>query len=159
MKKTIFIILIFIAVRGTGQDKAALNRVDSTIIAQVIKPAEQEAQMNKTEIDWEGLRKKISEKYSSTEADRSVTKAEIYYYYYRDWPKFSTAIVHYTEAYEDKDDSKLMNKNAQFILQHSDNKDEWKTALTWIQHALEKDPSNETYKTTQDALKKKIEGE
>jgi hypothetical protein len=154
MHKFLFSSLILSATFAHGQDKRALDSVDKVIINQIIAPAEQSAASQ--EPSWTAILLQIKATYSDTQADRAITKAQIYYYYNKNWPKFSTAIVHYTETYEDKDDLKLMNKNANFILQHSTDPKELATARSWMKHAIEKEPSNETYKTTYDALGEKL---
>ena len=106
--------------------------------------------------DWDALIKTITGKYDQVFADRTVTKAKIYYSYGKDWPVFTAAIVHYTEAYENKEDYKLMNKNANFILKYSSDKSELKTALGWMQPAAAKEPANETYRETVRASNEKL---
>jgi hypothetical protein len=94
---------------------------DSIILADVILPLVGRA-TNAHEIpDWQVLGQDISTKYGDNYVDRNVTKAKIYYYYGKDWRLFSQSLVHYTEAYEDKEDFKLMNKNAKMVLQYSQN--------------------------------------
>jgi len=135
-----------------------VQRNDSIIIADMINPRVQEAGEQGQDPDWEGLRASVALKYDGSYADRTVTKARIYYYFGKDWSLFSTAIVHYTEAYEDKEDLRLMNKNAKFILKYSQNPAEWKTALGWVKHAVEKEPANAAYKETYEGLEAKIKG-
>ena len=139
-------------------DEMKYLRNDSIILADMINPQERDAQSNGQEPDWEGMRANILLKYDGVAADRAVTKARIYYYYSKDWALFATAIVHFTEAYEDKEDLNLMNKNAKFILRYSQNPKEWKMAQAWVKHAVDKDPSNAGYKETWDALEAKIKG-
>jgi hypothetical protein len=149
--------LMILSLSTHAQDKKALDSVDKMIIQQIIKPAE--AKAGGREPDWIGITQQIKASYSDTQTDRAITKAKIYYYYGKDWAQFSTAIVHYTNAYEDKDDAQLMNTNANYILQQSHNPAEWKAALGWIQHVLDKAPDNNTYKTTRDALQAKFNGQ
>ena len=139
-------------------EERQMDHRDSMVIAEMIDPAVNEAKGNSQEPDWEGLRAQVTLKYDGSVADRTVTKARIYFYFGKDWSLFSTAIVHYTELYENKENLKLMNKNAKFILQYSQNPTEWKTALGWVRHAVEKDPSNTAYKETYEALGAKVKG-
>lgn len=157
MYKLSLSILLLSATFAQAQDKHTLDSVDKLIIAQFITPAEEKSPDQ--EPAWGALRIRILASYSDTQADRAITKGQIYFYYGRDWAKFSTAIVHYTDAYENKDDARLMNKNADFILQHSQNPKEWKAAQGWVKHILDKDPSNTACKTTYDALTSKINGQ
>jgi hypothetical protein len=148
--------LIFVASRADAQDKHSLDSVDQVIIDKIITPAEQAG--GDAEPNWSSIKQQTLAGYSAVQTDRAVTKAQIYFYWTKDWPKFSTAIVHYTEAYEDKDDLDLMNKNAKFILQWSADPKEWATALRWIQHGVDKAPDNADYKATRDGLVAKING-
>jgi hypothetical protein len=142
-----------LSVVANAQDKKSLDSVDRVIMQQIIKPAEEKA--GGQEPDWILIVQQIKASYSDVQTDRAITKAKIYYYYYKDWAQFSTAIVHYTDAYENKDDLKLMNTNAKFILEHSTNPSELRAALGWIKHATEKEPSNSEYQQTYQALQAK----
>lgn len=148
--------LVLFSARVQAQDKKALDSVDKVIIKTIIQLAERAA--GEAGPNWAAIEAQIWASYSEIQCDRAVTKARIYYYYGKDWAKFCSAIVHYTDAYEDKDDAALMNKNAGFILQRSQNPTEWKAALGWIPHALDKDPESQTYKATRDALSAKLVG-
>jgi len=154
--KALFSSILFLPIFLHAQDKKALDSIDKVVIAQIITPAEQQAARQNQPPAWDEMTKEITAKYSATEADRAVTKARIYFYYGKDWALFSAALVHYTTAYEDKEDLRLMNKNATYVLQHSTNPEEWKTARGWVKHAVDKEPSNATYKATYDALTEKI---
>ncbi|HXB07667.1 MAG TPA: hypothetical protein VNW04_11135 [Puia sp.] len=149
--------LLFMALAGRAQDKKALDSVDKIIINSIIKPAEQAA--GDQAPNWAALEAQIKASYSDVQTDRAVTKAKIFYYWSKDWPQFSTALVHYTDVYEDKEDFKLMDKNAKMVVDHSTNLRDWKAALTWVQHAADKEPGNAEYKATVDALKAKINGQ
>lgn len=132
------------------------RRNDSVILENIIKPLVIQANASQEMPDWQVLGQDISVKYGDSYVDRNVTKAKIYYYFGKDWPLFSRALVHYTEAYENKEDLKLMNKNAKMVLQYSQDQDELKTALVWVKHAVDKEPGNTTYKSTYDGLVVKI---
>jgi hypothetical protein len=155
MHKILAIALLFVTVSVKAQDKHALDSVDKLIISTIINPAEREA--NVDEPNWTAIGVQVRASYTEVQADRAITKAQIYYYYNKDWPKFSTAIVHFTNAYEDKDDLKLLNKNAGFILEHSTDQSELKAAQGWMKHAVDKEPSNTTYQETYKALTAKIQ--
>lgn len=142
--------LCFLTLAATAQDKRTLDSTDKVILTNIIRPAEQAA--GGREPDWTALTEKIKDAYSPVQADRAVTKAQIYYYWNKDWPKFSKALVHFTDAYEDKEDGQLMNRNAKMILDHSADPADWKAAQAWIKHALDKEPTNATYQTTYDGL-------
>jgi len=132
----------------------AVRAKDSTIKAGIIEPAEQNA--GDQAPDWAALTQAITQKYDATTADRTITKAKIYFYYYKDWPTFCADIVHYTDNYELADDYKLLNLNAGMILKNSDNQNDLKEALKWSKAALGSDPANEKFKTTYDALLAKV---
>jgi hypothetical protein len=149
--------LIFSTLSTQAQDKKALDSVDKVIINGIIKPAEQAA--NGQEPNWTAISQLVRASYTDVQTDRAITKSKIYYYYGKDWAQFSTAIVHYTDAYENKDDGELMNKNAKMILDHSQDPKECKAALAWIQRALDKAPDNSSYKATRDALNAKLVGQ
>jgi hypothetical protein len=129
-------------------------QTDKTIMADIIRPALGAGQ----EPDWKILRTTIVAKYGDTYADRNVTKARIFYFYGKDWAQFSTALVQYTQNYEFRDSLSLMNKNAKMVLEHSDNPADWKAAQGWVKYAADKNPSNEEYKATLEALGAKIGG-
>jgi len=99
----------------------------------------------------------ITTKYDGTYADRNVSRSKLFYYWAKDWALFSTALVHFTDVYENKEDLQLMNKNAQMVLEHSTNPVELKAATAWVKHAVDKDPSNTTYRETYTALVAKSE--
>ena len=127
---------------------------DSLIKVQIIDPAVQEAQGEAP--DWNALTSEITKKYDATYADRTITKGIIYFTYGKDWPAFTAAIVKYTVKYEDIDDLKRMNKNANYILQYSADKKELMTALGWSKHTVDNEPSNEDYKKTYADLTAKL---
>lgn len=127
---------------------------DSIIIADIINPAEQDAQGEAP--DWAALTKTITEKYDAIYADRTVTKAIIYFTYAKDWPAFTAAIVKYTEKYEPKDNLKLLDKNARMILKNSEDKKELIAALGWSKLTVDKEPTNTAYQQTYNDLKAKI---
>jgi hypothetical protein len=149
--------LIFSTLSSRAQDKKALDSVDKVIISTIIKPAESAA--GSVGPNWVAIGQQVRVSYSDEQTDRAITKAKIYYYYGKDWAQFSSAIVHYTDTYENKDDGELMNKNAKMILDHSQDPKEWKVALGWIQRALDKAPDNSSYKATRDALNAKLVGQ
>ena len=154
MYKFLMSSLLLLAVTTHAQDKKSMDSVDKVIIRGMIQPAEEQAGTN--EPAWAAISQQIRMTYSDTQADRALTKAQIYYYYGKNWPRFSTALVHYTETYEDKNDFPLMNKNANFVLTYSANPREWQSAQAWIKTAVDKEPGNNTYKTTYDLLTAKI---
>ena len=156
MYKLVLSSLLLVSSLSYAQNKKSLDSVDKIIISQIITPAEQRDPGQ--EPQWTALTQQIKATYTDVQADRAVTKGQIYYYYGKNWPKFCAALVHYTEAYEDKDDLALMNKNANFILDRSTDPKELATALGWIKHAVDKEPSNEKYKATYDALAAKVNG-
>jgi len=98
----------------------------------------------------------IAQKYGPVTADRLATKAKIYAAYGNDWPVFTAALVHYTDAYENPDDSALLHKNATMILQHSSKKTELVRALAWINHSLSVDASNAVYQKTKQAIENQL---
>ena len=134
-------------------------QTDKTIRAQIIKPFIAAADQQGQAPDWKVLRTTIVAQYSDTYADRTITKARIIYYYGKDWPQFSSALVEYTAKYEYRDSLSLMNLNAKMVLDHSDNPAELKAALAWAKYASDKNPSNDEYKATCDALKAKLNGQ
>jgi len=127
---------------------------DKTIMHEIIQPALQQHQ----EPDWAVLRTTITTRFDAGYADRNVTKAKIYCCYGKDWARFSSALVQYTKNYEWKDSLSLMNKNAKMILDNSNNPEDWKAAQSWAKYAVDKNPSNDTYRATYDALTAKING-
>lgn len=131
-------------------------QADSIILQQMILPVVKDGLSQNQEPDWTVLRTTIVSRYDTSYGDRNIIKAKIYYFYSLDWAKFSAALVQYTNAYEYKGNLKLMNKNAKMILEHSQDPAEWKAAQAWVKNAVEKDPTEEKYKSTYDALTAKI---
>ncbi|HWB94249.1 MAG TPA: hypothetical protein VG605_20485 [Puia sp.] len=131
---------------------------DKAIMHEILNPALQNARSQNQEPDWKALAATISGQFNSSYADRNITKAKIYYFYGRDWSQFSTALVQYTQNYEYRDSLSLMNKNAKMILDHSQNPADWKAAQSWAKYASDKNPSNDAYRATYDALTDKIAG-
>jgi hypothetical protein len=156
MHKLLALGLMMLSLSTHAQDKRALDSVDKVIMKTIINPAEESAGSEVP--NWVAISQQVRTSFSDIQTDRAVTKAKIYYYYAKDWAQFSTAIVHYTDTYENKDDGVLMDKNAKMILDHSQDPKEWKAALGWIQHVLDKAPDNQTYKATRDALNAKLVG-
>lgn len=137
----------------TTHDPATKSR-DSLAINQIILPAEKAA--GEEAPDWSALTLTITKKYDATTADRTITKAKIYFYYNKDWPAFCAGIVNYTNHYELADDYKLLDLNAGMITQYSTDQSQLKEALRWAKAAADSDPSNEKYKATYEGLKAKI---
>jgi hypothetical protein len=157
MQRMLALSITLFAFSAYGQDKKALDSVDKALINTIISPAENAA--GSSEPDWTAIQTKVRASYTDVQTDRAITKAKIFYYWNTDWPKFSTALIHYTEAYENKDDLELMNKNATMVLEHSEAQKDWQVALGWIQHAVDKAPGNADYKSTRDGLKAKLAGQ
>jgi len=141
---------------GVTEHDPAIRAKDSTIKVNLIGPAEQSAGGEAP--DWAALTQTITQKYDAITADRTITKAKIYFYYYKDWPTFCDAIVHYTDKYELSNDYKLLNKNAGMILKNSTDAAQLKEAQKWAKAALDSDPNNTDFKTTCDGLTSKIAG-
>lgn len=157
MKKQLLIVALLFSTSGLfAQTKLTKEEIkkDSVIKADIITPAVSAAQGQTP--DWNALTVDITKKYDATYADRTVTKAIIYFSYYKDWPAFTAAIVKYTEKYESHDNLKLLNTNANYILKYSDEKKELEAALAWSKHTVEKDPENAAYKTTYAGLQEKL---
>lgn len=132
--------------------KAKDADIKSNIIDQAVSNASGQAP------DWDALKQTIMQKYDAVTADRTVTKAKIYFYYGKDWPKFCDGIVYYTDNWELANDYPLLNKNANMILKNSKDPAQLKEAQKWAKAALDSDPGNAAYKSTYDALTAKIAG-
>jgi len=161
MKKPTTIALLLAAAvffnRANAQNQTehdpTIRSKDSLIKVNMIDPAEAGGQTP----DWLKLTKTISAQYDAVYADRTITKAKIYFYYGKDWPQFCAAIVHYTNKYEDPNDLPLMSMNAQYILAKSTDKSELQSALQWSKKAAAGEPSNQIYKDTEKALQAKLD--
>lgn len=125
--------------------------VDKILINEDIDPLRQNGNA-----DWKQINKALTEKYDATIADRAITKAKIYSCYGKDWQEFTAALVHYTDEYEDKANLKLLDKNARYVLQHSQSKREMQSALTWNELTLAEQPGNKDFIATNAALKTKL---
>jgi len=159
MRSIIFsLALLLVTIFSNAQTKLTKENIqkDSAIKTDIIDPAVSSA--NGEVPDWKALTTEITKKYDATYADRTVTKAIIYFTYGKDWPAFTAAIVKYTVKYEDPENLKLMNKNANFILQYSNDKKELETALGWSKHTVDKEAGNADYKKTYDVLQEKLNG-
>jgi hypothetical protein len=165
MKKAIFLFSISIFLlaniskaqttnKGITEHDPTTAAKDAKIKTEMIDYAVESANVEGP--NWDALYTAIKTKYDSITADRTVTKAKIYFYCNQDWPEFCTAIVNYTNHYELKDDYKLLNLNASMILKTADDQSQLKEALRWAKAAFESDHSNTDYKATYVALKAKI---
>jgi hypothetical protein len=139
-------------------DSATLAN-DKVINTEILKPALANARAQNQEPDWNVLRTTITTRFDAGYADRNITKAHIFFFYGRDWAQFSTALVQYTQQYEWRDSLSLLNKNAQMILEHSPAPADWKAAQGWAKYATDKNPSNDAYRQTYDALTAKVNGQ
>lgn len=131
---------------------------DKVIMHEILGPALKSAREQDQTPDWKVLSTTITTRFDASYADRNITKAKIYYFYGHDWAQFSTALVQYTQQYEWRDSLALMDKNARMVLDHSQNPADWKAAQSWAKYASDKNPSNDTYRATYDALTAKIAG-
>lgn len=159
MKQIIFSAVWIISTLAlNAQDNAAtIKEKDSTIMANLIMPALQAAISDHSEPDWDALSQNIRAIYDDYYVQRMVLKGKIYFYFQNSaWAEFAKAIVQFTEKYEDKNDLKLMNKNANFILKYSTDKKELQTAAKWSKYTMDKEPSNQTYQATYKALQEKL---
>jgi len=164
MKKIIIITLMLALSAGLVQAQTTNNAVtehdpsvkarDASVKTDIIDPAEQA--INGDAPDWAALTQTITKKYDATTADRTITKAKIYFYFNKDWSVFCQGIINYTNKYELANDYKLLDFNANYILKYSDDKKELETALAWSKHTLDKDPQNDAYKKTFAALNDKL---
>lgn len=132
----------------------AVKAKDDQIKTEIIDPARKAAQPG--DPDWAAIQKTVAAKYDAITADRTVTKAKIYYYYAKDKAVFCSNIVHYTNNWELANDYKLLNLNAGMILQSDTNPAELKEALRWAKAAADSDPANEKYQATYETLKAKV---
>jgi hypothetical protein len=165
MKKFFFALLgCFLA--ATVTHAQADHKLDSQTVAndkiimhEILSPALKTARAQNQEPDWNILRTTITTRFDASYADRNITKSKIFFFYNRDWAQFSTALVNYTQRYEWKDSLSLMNMNAKMVLDHSQNPADWKAAQSWAKYASDKNPSNDAYRATYDALTAKISGQ
>lgn len=165
MKKIIFIALLAgatISVKAQTTNNAvtehdpAIKTKDADIKTNIIDPAVRDAGGQAP--DWTALTETITKKYDATTADRTVTKGKIFFSYYKDWPTFCAAIVHFTDNYELANDFPLLNKNAQMILKNSSDPAQLKAAQKWAKLAMDGDPNNAGYKSTYTQLSDKLSG-
>jgi hypothetical protein len=147
--------LLFYCYAGAQSNKTSYPK-DSVIKAQIIDPFEKAAADKGTDPDWPELTSIIRSKYDSSFADRLTNKAQIFYYWGKDWPAFTKALVRYTDKYEDPNNLPLLNKNARMVLQFSDDIISLQAALSWSKKTIEREPGNEDYKKTYNELSEKI---
>lgn len=165
MKKIVSVLLgyflAFSVVHAQADHKLDSQTVanDKVIMHEIIGPALKSARAQNQEPDWKMLRTTIATRFDASYADRNITKSRIFFFYGRDWAQFSTALVNYTQQYEWRDSLSLMNMNAKMILDHSANPADWKAAQSWAKYASDKNPSNDAYRATYDALTAKISGQ
>jgi len=166
MKKLIIITLLAAATVTVAKAQTTNNAItehdpavkakDVDIKSNIIDPAEQAA--NGEAPDWEALTKTITQKYDAVTADRTITKAKIYFYYDKDWPLFCAGIVHYSDNWELANDYSLLNKNAKMILENSTDPAQLKEAQKWAKMAMDGDANNGDYKTTYQQISDKLAG-
>jgi hypothetical protein len=133
-----------------------IKAVDEKLKAELIDPAIAKANEAGAAPDWTALTKTVAAKYDAVTAERNVTRAKLFFYYGKDWKAFASAIVVFTEKYEDNSNLPTMLTNANFVLEHSTDKAELAKALAWANMLVEKEPNNEDYKKTLEGLKEKI---
>jgi len=133
-----------------------IKALDDKIKAELVDPAVNKARESDATPDWAAITKTITAKYDATAADRNVTRAKLFFYYSKDWKQFASAIVNFTEKYEDKSNLQTMLTNANFVLEHSTNKTELSKALGWAKMLVEKEPNNEDFKKTLAKLSEKM---
>lgn len=139
-----------LAPRYTAVQLTEMHLVDDSLRAMHIlsKPVNEAKQIDQ-EPNWDAISKSILNttivvsphtagehivKPNAVDADRNITRAKIYYYYGSNWPVFCSALIHYTEAFEDHTDAELMNKNAKMILENSTNPIDLKAAANWVKN-------------------------
>jgi hypothetical protein len=162
MKKTTLLIILstFAMVAKAQTTNKAITENDTTVKTKddfikktIITPAEKAVT---TTPDWTVLAASITNQYDVVTADRTITKAKIYYYYKKDWPQFCAGIVHYTNTYELATDYKKLNDNAQMILQMSGDNAELVQAQRWAKLARDGDSDNAVYKATYQEITDKL---
>jgi len=158
MKRLLFLCSLLFAATITNGQTPNINYTDSLVITDIIKPAVKANSDKGLDPGWIAITKTVAEKYDTAFANRIIAKTKIFYYYNKDWAEFASAIVLYTEKYENHNDLNLLNLNANFILAYSSNTEELKTSLSWSKKTLEKKPTNPEYQKTYDALLAKING-
>jgi hypothetical protein len=145
------------------KDSAAIEQMvadnDSIITYKIVDSCIHIARGKRIQPDWAAIKELVRDRYDSIYADRTVTKAEIYYYYNHDWAKCATAYTHFVNNYESLNRAGTMNNETNFVLRHSNNPEEWKIALRWINHAIELVPNEPDFRETRDKLLKKINGQ
>lgn len=147
---------------AVGEDTASqatapdIKAVDDKVKAELIDPAIAKANEAGTAPDWSALTKTVTAKYDALTAERNVTRAKLFFYYGKDWKAFASAIVVFTEKFEDKSNLPTILTNANFVLEHSTDKAELAKALAWANMLVEKEPNNEDYKKTLEGLKEKV---
>jgi hypothetical protein len=109
-----------------------------------------------SQISWPACRDSITKKYNATIADRVITRAQLYRDYGKDWPAFCSALIHYTDTYEDRKDLNLLDKNARMILENSNDKDCLQAVLRWSRQTLVAEPANAAYRSTYTLIQQKL---
>lgn len=133
-----------------------VKATDEKVKAELIDPVVNKAHEADTTPDWAALTKTVTAKYDAVTADRNVTRAKLFFYYGKDWKAFASAIVNFTEKFEDKNDVQTIHTNAKFVLDHSESKAEVEKALAWSKSLVEKEPSNQEFKQTNEQLVAKL---
>lgn len=144
------------APKSAGADVMDIKQKDKAIADAMINPAVEAAKAEDKIPDWKAIAELVTQKHDAVTADRTVTRAKLFFYYGKDWKAFASAIVNYTEKYEDTANLATINTNANFVLEHSADKEELAKALAWSKKLFEKEPDNADYKKTYEALKEKL---
>ncbi|WP_245869927.1 hypothetical protein [Pedobacter ginsengisoli] len=145
-----------VATTPKSTDADNLKQKDKAIADAIINLLVDAAKAEDKVPDWQAIAAAVTQKHDAVTADRTVTRAKLFYYYGKDWKVFASAIVNYTEKFEDKNNRPTMLTNANFVLEHSADKAELSKALDWAKMLTEKAPDNEDYKKTYAALKEKL---
>lgn len=146
-------------VKDSATIEAMVAANDSIITSRIVDSCIIIANWKKIPPDWTAIKVLVRDKYDSIYADRTVTRAEIYYYQRTDWPRWATAYTHFVDFYGSPNRPGTLDREARFVLKHSQNREELKTALRWINHAIELAPNQPDFRETRDKLLKKINGQ
>ena len=129
--------------------------VDMIIQGNMIKPAVEEAKSQKGNIDWDGLRKQIAQKYNTEIANRTILKSKVDWYRYctkqynKEWGAYIDNQIKVIQLYE-ADSNKLTdvlhnNFAYQAIFFHSTQKSQIYFGVHLMEGVVRRDPTSPSH--------------
>lgn len=112
---------------------------DKIITRDEVYPKMTEAEKSGADMDWDGLRTTLEKKFSMTDADRVVLQAQSQWFGYKKlWKEYGDVVVSLDKKYgAEREPYEINNQMAIPVLQHSNNPEYLKYALSRMQAIMD----------------------